>query len=298
MLSNPQLVNQLNEVVYANTVVRNYCKSVIEQKDIKLAALENLPTHQSLARQHAQHWQESVEPKIQQCVTDTMNFSSAFLGKYDHLNSLINQMKKGNQQAKDEFNTTIRTLIVQLDAVIGHAKDVTTEVGQFGQMLNQDMRNFRSDSEEAQTKIIGDNGDLDALQDQLDAIHKAIARDDGLIGGGILFSPLAIAGAIDLHKQENAKHDVELKITMRMQELVALTAVKSHIDGFVVSTAPISSVLTALEGAWASLKSDIEEVSTELKSLSTTSAAAYLGPLLETAKRDWDVALNRAKQLQ
>lgn len=227
-----------------------------------------------------------------------MNFSSAFLGKYDHLNSLIDQMKNGNQQGKDEFTTTIGTLIVQLDAVVGHAKDVTTECGQFSQTLNQDTRNFKSDSEEAQTKIIGDNGDLKALQDQLDAINKAIDRDRSLIAGGILICWLAVAGAIDLKKQEDAKHDVELKMAMEKQELMALNATKSHIDGFVGSMVPVSGALTSLEGAWASLKSDFEEVTTELKSLSTTSAAGYLGPLLETAKKDWDVALDRAKQLQ
>ena len=297
-LSSPQLVKQLNGVVDANTVVSYYCKSVIEQKDIKLAALENLPAHQNIARKHAQHWQGSVEPKIQQCVIDTMNFSSAFLGKYDHLNSLIDQMKNGNQQGKDKFTTTIGTLTVQLDAVVGHAKNVTTEVGQFSQTLNQDTRNFKSDSEEAQTKIIGDNGDLKALQDQLDAINKAIDRDRRLIAGGILICWLAVAGAIDLKKQEDAKHDVDLKMALGKQELMALNAAKSHIDGFVGSMVPVSSALTSLERAWASLKSDFEEVTTELRSLSTTSAAGYLGPLLETAKKDWDVALDRAKQLQ
>lgn len=297
-LSSPQLVRQLNGVADADTVVSYYCKSVIEQKDIKLASLENLPAHQNIARKHAHDWQESVQPKIQQCVIDTMNFSSAFLGQYDHLNSLIDQMKNGNQHGKEEFTTTTGTLIVQLDAVVGHAKDITTEVTKFSQKLNQDTRNFKSDSEEAQTKIIGDNGDLKSLKDKLDAINKAIDRDRRLIAGGFLIAWLAVAGAIDLKKQEDARHDVELKMAMERQELMALNGVKSYIDGFVESIVPVSNALMSLELAWASLKSDFEEVTTELKSLSTTSAAGYLGPLLETAKKDWNVALDRAKQLQ
>ena len=44
-LSSPQLVNQLNGVVDANAVVSYYCKSIIAQNGIKLAALENLPAH-------------------------------------------------------------------------------------------------------------------------------------------------------------------------------------------------------------------------------------------------------------
>lgn len=297
-LSSPQLVNQLNAVVDAKTVVSYYCKSVIKQEDIKLAALENLPAHQNIARKHAQRWLESVEPGIQQCFTDTMNFSRAFLGKYSHLNLLIDQMKNGNQQAKDEFTTTVRNLTVQLGAVVDHSKDITTEAGQFCEVLNQDTRNFKSDSEEAQIKITGDNGDLKALQDQLEGINKAIDRDIGLTAGGVFLVWLAVAGGVDLKKQKDAKHDVELRMAMKRQELRALNAAKSHIDGFVGSLAQVSSALTSLEGAWASLKSDFEEVATELKSLSTTSAAVYLGPLLETAKKDWDVAFDRAKQLQ
>lgn len=297
-LSSPQLVKQLNGVVDADTVVNYYCKFVIDQKDIKLASLANLPAHQNIARKHAQDWQVSVQPKIQQSVIDTMNFSSAFLGRYNHLNSIIGQMKTGNQQGKDEFTTTIGTLIVQLGAVVGHAKDITTKVGQFSQTLNQDTRNFKSDSKEAQTKIIGKNGDLKALQDHLDAINKVIDRDRRLVAGGVWTGWLVVAGIADLKKQEDAKHNLELEIAMKRQELMALNGAKSYIDGFVASIVPVSRALMSLELAWASLKSDFEEVTTELKSLSTTSAAAYLGPLLETAKKDWNVALDRAKRLQ
>jgi len=53
-LSSPQLVKQLNGVVDADTVVSYYCKSVIEQKDIKQASLENLPAHRNIARKHAE----------------------------------------------------------------------------------------------------------------------------------------------------------------------------------------------------------------------------------------------------
>ena len=297
-LSSPQLVKQLNGVLDADTVVSYYCKFVIEQKDIKLASLANLPAHQNIARKHAQAWQASVQQKIQQCIIDTMNFSSAFLGKYSHLNSIIDQMKNGNQQGKDEFTTTIGTLIVELGAVVGHAKDITTKVEQFTQTLNQDTRNFKSDSEEAQTKIIGKNGDLKALQHHLDALNKAIERDRRLIAGGFWTGWIVVPGVADLKNQEDAKRDVELKMAMERQELMALNGAKSYIDGFVGSTVPVSRALMSLELVWASLKSDFEEVITELKSLSTTSAAGYLGPLLETAKKDWNVALDRAKQLQ
>ena len=188
--------------------------------------------------------------------------------------------------------------IDNLDIVVDHTKDITTKVGEFSSMLNQDTRNFRWDSEEAQKKIIGDSGDRKALQDQLDAINKAIDRDTALIAGGVIVFWLAVGGGIDLKKQEEAKHDVQLKLAIDNQELMALNAAKCQIDGFVNSMPPVSSASTTLEEGWASLKSDFEEVITELKSLSTTGAADYLGPLLETAKKDWMVAVDRAEQLQ
>ena len=60
----------------------------------------------------------------------------------------------------------------------------------------------------------------------------------------------------------------------------------------------MSASTTLEEGWWASLESDFQEVITELKSLSSTDAVDYLGPLLETAKKDWTVVLDKAEQLQ
>ena len=107
-------------------------------------------------------------------------------------------------------------------------------VGQFSQALNQHTSNFESDSKEAQTKIIGENGDLKALQDHLDAISKAMDRDRRLIAGGTWTGWVVVAGVADLKKQEDAKHDVELKMAMEWQELMALNGAKSYIGGFVI----------------------------------------------------------------
>ena len=148
------------------------------------------------------------------------------------------------------FTTTIGTLIVQLGAVVSHAKDITTRFGSFGQTLNQDTRNFKR--KEAQTKIIGKNGHLKALQNHLDAINKAIDRDRRLIAGGTWTGWLVVAGVADLKKREDAKHNVELQMALERQELMALNGAKSYIDGFVGSIVPVSRALMSLELAWAS----------------------------------------------
>ena len=76
-------------------------------------------------------------------------------------------------------------------------------------------------------------GALKGLRDQLDAINKTIDRDRRLIAGGQFIGGLAVAEAIDLKKQDAKLHDVELKMAMERQELMALKGVKSYIDGFV-----------------------------------------------------------------
>ena len=297
-LSNPQLVKQLDEVTDSNTVVGFYVQFVLQQKDVKITALENLPVHQKLARKDAQYWRDSVKLKIQQTLTDTIHFSRVFMGKCDSFQLLIDQMKKGNQKAKDEFTTTINTLIGKLDVVVGHTKETVTSVGKFISILDQDMNNFKQDSDEAQRKIIGDSGEKRALQHQLHAINKAIDRDISLTASGGFYFPLGIAGAIHLKKEEHKKHDVERELAKENQEVRALTAVKGQIDGYVKSMPPVLSASTTLEEGWASMKSDFQEVITELKSLSTTDSADYLSPLLQTAKKDWSVVLDRAEQLQ
>jgi hypothetical protein len=297
-LSDPQLAAKLSGVVGANTVIEQYVQSVIEQKDIKLAALENLPAHQRLARSHAQYYRSEIKPDVQQCVTDTIQFSKAFLGKCDTLKTLINKLKNGDQKAKTEFTTVITSLKDNLvSTVLSHSKEVAAKFGKFDSMVDQDMRNFTQDSEEAQTKIIGTNGELQAMQNHLEAINKAIARDQGLIAGGIFTIWLAVAGGVDLHKQEEAKHDENMKIAIKKQELRALNAVKSQIDGFLNAMKPATITASSLEEAWLSLTSDFQEVVEELEDVSSTSAADYLEPLLEAAKKDWMYALGRAEQL-
>ena len=81
----------------------------------------------------------------------------------------------------------------------------------------------RKNSEKAKAKIISDNGELNALQKQVDAFNKAIHRDRGLIAGGFLVTWLAAAGGIDLHKRE-AKKNVQLQIVIKVQQLMALNA--------------------------------------------------------------------------
>lgn len=298
-LSNGQLPNQLSGVVNGTKVVDTYVQAILAQPDIEISALENLPAHQALARKHAKFWQTQVKPDIQQSITDTIEFSNAFLGKYDTLNKLIQKLKNGDGNAKTEFISEIDSLKNNLSSVVvSHSQKVTAKLSQFGSLLNQDMRNFLKDSEEAQTKIIGETGELKAMQDHLDAINKAIDRDIGLIAGGFFCIWLAVGGGIDLHKQEEAKGDVKKEMAIKNQELIALNAAKHHIDGFVVTINPVSQAAASLEQSWASLTSDFGEVFGELKDLSDTSAVDFLEPILETAKKDWNYALEQAQQLK
>lgn len=298
-LSNSQLPNQLSGVVNGTKVVDSYVQSILVQPDINISELENLPAHQALARKQAQFWQTQVKLDMQQSITDTIQFSKAFLGKYDALKKLIQKLKNGDGNAKTEFINNIDSLKHNLTSVVvSHSQKVTAKLSQFESLVNQDMRNFQEDSDEAKTKIIGENGELKALQDHLDAINKTIDRDRGLIAGGILCFWLAIGGGIDLHKQEEAKGDVHKQMAIKNQELIALNASKQHIDGFVMSINPVSQAASSLEQAWVSLTSDFGVVVGELKDLSDTSAVDYLEPILETAKKDWNDALGKAEQLK
>lgn len=298
-LSNCHLPEQLKGVVSGATVIDSYVYSILVQPDIKISDLENLPAHQALARKHAQFWQTQVKPDIEQSITDTIQFSKAFLGQYDTLKSLIQRLKNGDGNAKTEFINSIDFLEHNLSSVVfRHSQNVTAKLSQFGSLMNQDMRSFQQDSDEASTKITGDNSELKAMQDHLDAINKNIHRDRGLIAGGIICFWLAVGGGIDLHKQEEAKDDVQKQMAIKNQELVALNAAKRDIDGFVVSINPVSQAASSLEQAWAALTSDYGEVVGELKDLSDTSAADYLEPILETAKEDWKIALDKAEKLK
>ena len=298
-LSDSELATEVQSVVVdASTVVNHYVTFVLVQKDMKLTVLENLPAHQQLAKGHAKFWRDNVQPNIKETLTDTVNFSTAFLAKYDALKVLIDKMKTGDATAKEEFADVLKILMSALDKVIENNRSTLANLVQFNSMLSQDVRNFTQDSEEAQVKIIGDNKDKQAIQNALDAIQKAINRDIGLIAGGIFFGWLAVWGGIDLKKQKDRQKTEEAKLASENQELMALNTVKGQINGFVNSIPSVLSALTNLQGSWASLKSDFEEVIEELKKMSNTDAATFLGGILETAKKDWNVAQDEAKKLQ
>ena len=298
-LSDSKLVTEVHSVVIdATTIVNQYVKFVLLQEDVTLTALENLPAHQKLARQHAQFWRDDVQPNVRETLTDTITFSTVFLTKYNTLHAAIDQMKRGDAKAEEEFTAILRTLMNQLDTVTGHNQNIISNLAKFNSMLNEDIRNFKQDSQEAQIKIAGDNAEMRSIQKELDAIDEAIKRDIGLISGGVIIVWLGVAGAVDLKKQKDRQKTEEAKLALERQELRALNAVKGQINGFVNSIPPVLSAVTNLQNSWASLKSDFEELINELKKLSNTDAAAYLGAILETAKKDWNVALNEAKKLQ
>lgn len=169
-LSNSELPKELDGVVSSYIVVANYAQFVLQQGDVKhITALENLSDHQKLARKHAHFWEDSIEPKIQRTVTDTITFSKVFLKTCDKLQSLIDRMKKGEEKARDEFTTNINVLVAKLEVVIEHTEDVVINVAKFKAMLSEDTRDFQQDLNEAQKTLIGDNEDKKALQSQLGA---------------------------------------------------------------------------------------------------------------------------------
>ena len=297
-LSNVQLVTKLNAVVDANTVIQYYTKSLVEQRDIQLSVLENLPVHQEMARKHARYWQDNLELDIQRRIADTILFSKSFLERTDTLQILIDQMKEENEKAKADFIAIIKSLISKLVIVVCNSKQIIAKIEKFDSMLSHDERNFNIELKEAQTKLIGDEEELKVLQKQLESIDKAIDRDKALIAGGILVIWVAVGGAIDLKKQETARHDATVKIAMKRQELMALNAAKQQINGFVGSISSASQATTMLEQGWAALKSDLEEAVSELEGLTAKQAVEYLVPSLESAKKEWKVALDEAEKLK
>ena len=61
-LSSLNLTASQKNVFAASAAIQTYAAAILNQEDIKLNALSDLPKHQQVARQHARKWNEQVLP--------------------------------------------------------------------------------------------------------------------------------------------------------------------------------------------------------------------------------------------
>lgn len=290
-LSNPAVKDKQVELTKASTVIQTYVSFILQQPDLKLDALQNLPTHQKTARGHANNWNSTILPLISKTDADIIDYANKFDSFY---NDLVRYAKDiTNPQSKKKLIEGLNLLGLTIKQKDANVQAVVNDLGTFHENLETDSQNFQADVNKAAVKIKGDSGEIKALSNELDAIHDAMHKDIGLMAGGaamvvagigmIVFGAisqipsggastaligggvLVVSGGVmmetlggsDYSSQIDKQRKVEEQLAGDKIELAGLKTTKNQVKGFVDGLADAITAATSLKAAWQTLESDL-----------------------------------------
>lgn len=331
-LSSPVINDNNKDTVSAGIAIQTYTAMILKQSDVKNALLPSLPGHQKTARQHATNWNEKIVPQMSTTNADIIGYANEFDSFYDLLVKFAKDSANKDSRAKlveglDQLHKTIGAKKTAADGVV-------KSLNQFSADLATDGRNFAADYQTAQTKIAGEKGAIKALQDKLDAIHSAMQKDIGLMAGGaaaIVGGSLMIAvgvmaeipsggastaliigggaiaasgavmegiGASDYTKQIDKQSDTIKVLEKDKMDVVSMSNIKNQINGFQTAISSALAAVTSLLKGWQDLEADLKEVIDAIVDVDPTITPDWIVAELDTAKKNWAVALDQAKKMQ
>lgn len=331
-LSDPAIKDKQVAKTKASTVVQTYVSFILQQPDLKLSALPNLPAHQTTARDHANNWSDTILPLMSKTDADIIDYANKFDSFYDDLVKYAKDIK--NPASKKSLIEGLNLLGSTIKQKEANVQVIVKNLSTFQKNLNTDFQHFESDVNQAAVKIEGESGVLKKLNDELDAINKAMQKDIGLMAGGgatitfgvamIFFGALAeipsggattaligggvlvvsggvimeTIGSTDYSSQIDLQRQVEEQLAGDKIELIALKTAKHQVTGFVDGLKDVIAATTSLKAAWQTLDADLEELITAIKDVDPDISPNWLLDELNRAKLDWQVALDQAKKLQ
>ena len=331
-LSNPTLKEKQVDLTKASTVIQAYVQIILQQPDLKLKALPNLPSHQQTARGHADNWNVTILPFMSKTDADIIDYANKFDAFYGDLVKYAKDVK--NPESKKKLVEGLQLLLSTIKQKDANVEAVVKDLSTFHKDLNTDYQNFTADVNLAAIKIEGDSGEIKSLNRQLDAIHTAMQKDIGLMAGGavvvvagvamIVFGALSeipsggastvligggvlvvsggtimeTLGSTDYSSQIDEQRRVQEQLAGDKIELAGLKTTNAQVTGFMDGLAGAITAATDLKAAWQSLDADLEELITAIKDVDTSISSDWLVDELKRAKLDWEVALDQAKRLQ
>jgi ABC-type transporter Mla subunit MlaD len=174
----------------AIVIVQTYAKNITTQPIIQGLDTEipNLSTHQQTAVNHANNWLTTYQPQILQVQSDLLSFANGFNAYYNPLLTLAQQIQNGDTSKVNEFIQGLQQLTTQVTNKRTAVKTVVTDLNTFSTELGSDVSNFNTDAQTADTKIVGNNGTLQRLRDELVSLNSAMNKDNAMIAGGVVMT--------------------------------------------------------------------------------------------------------------
>ena len=319
----------LGDTMNAATRITMNANTILQQPDITLAELKNLPTHQSAARGHSNTWLKNVWPSIIDVTADIIDYANTFDSSYQSLLGLVDKLKSGDEGAKKEFIQVLNEILLPaLKEKKTKAAKVASDTASLKDAFMGDFNNFEKDFGAAQKAYLSQHGTLTELQGKFKAAKaKAHSLEIALIAtaaaaGALLVAaavvdvltegaatPYLVGGAVagevadaviaeQYSKAVEEMNKLQIQIKSIQNQLNYLNAVEKQIGGF---EACISDTVTATQSVvdgWTGLTADLSEVIEQLNKITPQEAAILITVQLNTANKDWQIVLKQAKVLQ
>jgi len=325
----------------AAILLQVYTQTVMLTPDIKLNAtldklsnstvVADLPAHQATARMHASTYLTTVNPLIVSKSADVIGFYNLWKAELADLVALAQSIDAAGNV--DKFKAGIANLIHQTKAKQADADPVLSALNAMLPDVQGDRRAIEGDAQNVAIALGGVHGEIEQLQQRIDADHKTITTDIGLIAGGAVavivgaimivvgvvaeavtfgVSTVLVVGGLAVVGGGIAAMAVAGKNLSDTTANLSAATMNLQIDQLCyASTTQASKIVAAigdaisggisaiidLQKGWAALEADLGQVIDQLDT-ATPDLGSWLVDVLQAADADWKVAYDLAISLQ
>ncbi|WP_010598558.1 HBL/NHE enterotoxin family protein [Rickettsiella massiliensis] len=173
-------IDDLQNLNWEATVVKNYCLAVNQQTNLRLEALPRLPKIQEKSRQTASIWLKNISPAINSVYSTTGYFCDAFSSSSEKLIELAKDMASPSN--KELFAEEIKGLKDEVREINKKINFLNKRMNEIRLNFETDVRNFDEIIQEAkkieagnQFKIKSLEDEINELKDQIKDLNKKIA---------------------------------------------------------------------------------------------------------------------------
>ncbi|PFR18137.1 enterotoxin [Bacillus cereus] len=177
----------------ANTpLIQAYGLVILQQPDIKVAAMSSLTDLQRIAKTNVREWVDEYNPKLMDLNQEMMRYSTRFNSYYSKLYDLAGKMNE-DEQAKTDFTNAFVRLHTQSQTIQDDMEQTLLELNRFKALLDKDNASLSQKAETAIQSLKGSNGDIvqiradiKRIQEEIQAeLTKILNRPNEIIKGSI-----------------------------------------------------------------------------------------------------------------
>jgi chromosome segregation ATPase len=283
------LKDSVGQTGQAIVIVQTYAKNITTQPIITGLDTEipNLSTHQQTAVNHANDWLNTYQPAVLQAQSDLLSFANGFDAYYNPLLQLATAIQNGDKSKVNQFILGLQELTKQITSKRTEVQNVIADLNSFSTELGSDVSNFNTDAQTAQNTIVGDNGTLQKLNDQLNAGIAVIAGGSTMIG----------VAAKNLSDSQNQYGQVSAEINQINQSLTVLTTVKTQLNNFATEANNAYNAVVTMDSGYQTLETNFNDLISDLQNnIDTTSP--FLVSELQQANSDWGDVKTQIENIQ